>query len=261
MNQLFINLLEKVIFMKKKYIIIGIVITIGLCSLQSGIFCKWKNRQSQVRKILPLNAVLHSYRDATAINKEVTETAVIGAIGDILIHDRVYEDALTENTYDFKPMLANVKGMLEKPDLLLANQETILGGVEMGLSSYPTFNSPQEVGDAFIDAGVDIVSTANNHSLDKGERGILAEIDYFNRVGLPYVGAFKDSIDQANVKNSKCKWNSHGFLILYLRDKRDTYSQRERLFSKFNRSRKNEIRNQACKRKRRCCHHEYPLGE
>ncbi|MGJ7921160.1 CapA family protein [Neobacillus sp. LXY-4] len=147
-----------------------------------------------------VEVALHSARNTTASAKEMQQTATIGAIGDILIHDWVYEDAKTESTYDFKPMLSNIKGAMQKPDFLIANQETILGGVQMGLSSYPTFNSPQEVGDAFIDAGVDFVSTANNHSLDKGERGILAEIDYFNRVGLPYVGAFKDEKDQQTLR-------------------------------------------------------------
>lgn len=212
MKQLFINLLEKVIFMKKKRALTGIVIILGLLSIAVWYFLQMEEQKIASKKNPPINAVLHSYRDANAFNKELTETAVIGAIGDILIHDWVYEDAQTENTYDFKPMLANVKELLEKPDLLLANQETILGGVEMGLSSYPTFNSPQEVGDAFIDAGVDIVSTANNHSLDKGERGILAEIDYFNRVGLPYVGAFKDSADQQTLRIQNVNGISMAFL-------------------------------------------------
>lgn len=135
-----------------------------------------------------------------SVEKEIVQTATIGAIGDILIHDWVYEDAAIDQTYDFKPMLTNIKPFMSKPDFLIANQETILGGIEMGLSSYPTFNSPQEVGDAFIDAGVDFVSTANNHSLDKGERGILTEIAYFNTVGLPYVGVFKDPVDQQTLR-------------------------------------------------------------
>ncbi|MDA6963163.1 CapA family protein, partial [Escherichia coli] len=77
----------------------------------------------------------------------------------------------------FKPMFEHAKTLLKTPDILLANQETILGGPEIGISSYPMFNSPQEVGDALIEAGVDIVSTANNHSLDKGEKGLKTSLD------------------------------------------------------------------------------------
>nr|WP_248893783.1 CapA family protein [Bacillus methanolicus] len=109
-------------------------------------------------------------------------------------------------------MLKQVKPLLLKPDLLLANQETVLGGTELGLSSYPMFNSPQEVGDAFIDAGVDIVSTANNHSLDKGEKGILAAINYYHKKGLPYVGSFKDQADQQTLRIL----NANGIRVAYL---------------------------------------------
>ncbi|MHC0035528.1 CapA family protein [Pseudoneobacillus sp. C159] len=142
----------------------------------------------------------HQEREVFLNGKEITTKLTLGGIGDILIHDWVYEDAYSPSGYDFKPMFKKVKGILQRPDVLLANQETVLGGVEMGLSSYPTFNSPQEVGDALIDAGVDIVSTANNHSLDKGEKGILNSIAYYEKVGLPYVGFFKDKQDQDRLR-------------------------------------------------------------
>ena len=159
-----------------------------------------------------IEAKLHALSSINTTGKLHVETATIGAIGDILIHSQVYNDAQNDSTYDFKPMLKHVKPMLQAPDYLLANQETRLGGVALGLSSYPTFNSPQEVGDALIDAGVDIVSTANNHSLDKGAKGILAEIEYFNRVGLPYVGTFKDVADQQTLRIQ----NVNGIKIAYL---------------------------------------------
>ncbi|WAA10900.1 CapA family protein [Fervidibacillus albus] len=134
------------------------------------------------------------------VYKTWEETAVIGGIGDILIHDWVYEDAETKDGYDFKPMFEPIKFALQEPDLLMANQETVLGGVELGLSSYPTFNSPYEVGDALIDSGVDIVSTANNHTLDRGEKAIQNAIQYYERVGLPYVGHFKNFEDQETIR-------------------------------------------------------------
>ncbi|MDE3838735.1 capsular biosynthesis protein [Bacillus methanolicus] len=150
--------------------------------------------------------------EKTLDEKIFVEKATLAAIGDILIHDWLYEDAKTKNGYDFKPMLKEVKPLLLKPDLLLANQETVLGGTKLGLSSYPLFNSPQEVGDAFIDAGVDIVSTANNHSLDKGEKGIFAAIDYYHKANLPYVGSFKDKKDQQTLRIL----NANGIRVAYL---------------------------------------------
>ncbi len=101
-------------------------------------------------------------------------------VGDALIHSSVYNDALTEDgTYDFKPMLKYVKPILKSYDLKYYNQETILGGSSLGYSSYPRFNSPIEVGDAFLDAGFNLVSLANNHTMDKGETGVINSVNYW----------------------------------------------------------------------------------
>lgn len=142
----------------------------------------------------------HSPRNMVTYGKSYNEKITLGAIGDILIHDTVYEDAFTGETYDFTSMFSLVKDELLKPDLLLANQETILGGVEMGLSSYPAFNSPAEIGKALLNSGVDIVSTANNHSLDRSEDGVISSIRNLESIGLPYVGSFKDKEDQNRLR-------------------------------------------------------------
>ena len=102
-------------------------------------------------------------------------------VGDALIHSSVYEDARQGNgSYDFKPMLEYIKPISSKYDLAYYNQETILGGAELGYSNYPRFNSPYEVGDAFIDAGFNLVSLANNHTMDKGESGVINSVNYWN---------------------------------------------------------------------------------
>jgi poly-gamma-glutamate synthesis protein (capsule biosynthesis protein) len=93
-----------------------------------------------------------------------------------------------------------VKPLLEKPDVLTANQESMLGGQALGLSGYPRFNSPYEVADALVDTGVDIVSTANNHSLDRGEKGIKSEADYLESIGLPHVGSFLTEKDRQKLR-------------------------------------------------------------
>lgn len=102
-------------------------------------------------------------------------------VGDALIHSNLYLDAKKNNgVYDFKPMLEYIKPIINKYDLAYYNQETILGGTELGLSSYPRFNSPQEVGDAFTDSGFNLVSLANNHTMDRGEEGVLKSLQYWN---------------------------------------------------------------------------------
>jgi poly-gamma-glutamate capsule biosynthesis protein CapA/YwtB (metallophosphatase superfamily) len=183
--------------MKKRSFVFSIIFILGIVAISTFLLVNFY-QDSRKEVIYPASG--HETREVFLSGKEMTTQLSLGAIGDILIHDWVYEDAQSSSGYDFKPMFKHVKGKLQKPDLLLANQETVLGGVEMGLTSYPTFNSPQEVGDALIDAGVDIVSTANNHSLDKGEKGILRSIEYYEKVGLPYVGFFKDKEDQEKLR-------------------------------------------------------------
>ncbi len=118
------------------------------------------------------------------IKKEKKEpkeySAKIFMVGDALIHWGVYNDAKqSDGSYDFKPMLETIKPISSKYDLAYYNQETILGGASLGYSSYPMFNSPQEVGDAFIDAGFNMVSLATNHTMDKGEIGVIKSVEYW----------------------------------------------------------------------------------
>ncbi|MDN7246482.1 CapA family protein [Planococcus shenhongbingii] len=118
-----------------------------------------------------------------------TSVASLSAVGDILIHERVYLDAQTENGYDFNPMFAEVKPFLEKSDITIANSESIVGGNEVGLSTYPSFNSPFEVADAMKSAGIDVVSMANNHTLDRGEKAIVSALKYWDKIGMTHTGA------------------------------------------------------------------------
>ena len=112
--------------------------------------------------------------------KAVDYEAKVFMVGDALIHWGVYNDAKqADGSYDFKPQLEYIKPISSKYDLAYYNQETILGGADLGYSSYPRFNSPQEVGDAFIDAGFNMVSLATNHTMDKGEAGVLNSVAYW----------------------------------------------------------------------------------
>lgn len=130
-----------------------------------------------------------------------TTTASLSAIGDILIHDRVYEPAhIGDGKYDFTPHLKNVHTLLKSADITIANQESLIGGTEIGLSSYPSFNSPYEVGDALKASGVDLVTMANNHTLDRGEKAIQSAISHWNQLGIPYTGAFLSEEDKKNIR-------------------------------------------------------------
>ena len=101
-------------------------------------------------------------------------------VGDVLMHTPVTESGLAEDgTYHYEHLFANVKDLIKDADIAMVNQEVILGGTAIGLSGYPAFNAPFEVGDALADAGFDVVLHATNHALDKGEKGIRNCLEFW----------------------------------------------------------------------------------
>ena len=195
--------------MRKKAFITSVLIIIICTTLASILFVNEQKVKNEKKNYPSKN---HSTRPFQLTNRKLIEKVTIGAIGDILIHDVVYQDAYNGQNYNFDPMFENMKALLEKPDILTANQESMLGGLELGLSGYPRFNSPHEVADALIQTGVDIVSTANNHTLDRGIKGIQSEAAYLQSIGLPYVGSFVDDKDQQNLRII----NKNGIKICFL---------------------------------------------
>lgn len=121
-------------------------------------------------------------------------------VGDGLIHGAVYSDAKEGNSYNFYKMLEEMKPIISSYDLAFYNQESILGGTELGLSSYPRFNSPYEVGDAFLDAGFNLVSLANNHTLDRGEVAIRNSLNYWKDKKAYTAGSYESEEDRNNIK-------------------------------------------------------------
>ncbi len=101
-------------------------------------------------------------------------------IGDMLVHEGVYKSGLqSDGTYNFDHLFKQILPDIQAADISIVNQETILGGTELGLSGYPTFNSPYEIGDAIVNAGFNTVLHATNHTIDKGLKGFNNCINYW----------------------------------------------------------------------------------
>lgn len=119
--------------------------------------------------------------ESSTEKKEQDAKVTIVAVGDNLIHNTLIAAGEQEDgTLDYTSLYANIKPDIEKADIAIIDQETILGGSEFEYTGYPIFNSPWEIGDAAIDAGFDIFNCATNHTLDKGWAGIENEIEYFS---------------------------------------------------------------------------------
>ena len=123
-------------------------------------------------------------------------------IGDMLIHEGVYKTGLeSDGSYNFDHLFANILPDLAASDMNIVNQETILGGTEMGLGGYPAFNSPQEIGDAEVKAGFNIILHATNHTLDRGLSGVNNTIEFWKtkHPDTTYLGIHDSEEDAKNI--------------------------------------------------------------
>lgn len=116
----------------------------------------------------------------------------IAAAGDIMFHDTQLESAYDaqNSSYDFKNVFEDVKPIFSAADLALANFETTTAGSDEGYRGYPTFNSPDEAVDAIKYAGIDVLTTANNHSLDTGSQGLKRTVEVIREKGLGSLGTY-----------------------------------------------------------------------
>ncbi len=176
--------------MKKKLaisLVIIVLITVGICFFT-------QNNQKEETKLK---------EKKTEIKKEPeikTSKLSLIMVGDALLHSSLYRDGYNNGTYNFTSQLELIKPIVQNYDLAFYNQESILGGTELGLSDYPTFNSPKEFGDAMIDAGFNLVSLANNHTLDRGEKAVISSCNYWKTKDVLTAGSYTSNEEANEIK-------------------------------------------------------------
>lgn len=150
--------------MKKVWILLGCLLLLWGCSIEKDLTEKKEIKESEPVK--------------TEVKDDIRDTTFL-AVGDNLIHGAIYYyNAVGDGTYDFKDIYQYTNAYTREADIAYINQETICGGTELGLSHYPSFNSPYEVLDAVADAGFDWMAASSNHTLDKGIQGITNQLTY-----------------------------------------------------------------------------------
>ena len=134
--------------------------------------------------------------------------------GDVLLHTRLaYWSEDGKGGYDLNPIFKLIKPIIKKADLAIVNQETILGGKELGVSGYPTFNGPYELGDAIANAGFDVVLQSNNHSLDRGKQGIYNCLNFWKK--YPKIKTVGINTSEAQ-KKKLCIYKKNGIKVAIL---------------------------------------------
>ena len=178
------------------FILLGIIIFGSLLFLAVLIY-NFKIKEPETETQLQSTKAVTKEKE---ILKDETSQLSLVMVGDCLIHEAVYNSAkLSDGSYDFTPMFTLVKPIIQEYDLAFYNQESILGGVQLGLSAYPRFNSPYSVGDAMVDAGFNLVSLANNHTLDRGTDAINNSLNYWKNKNVLTSGSYSSFEDRDNI--------------------------------------------------------------
>lgn len=151
----------------------------------------------------PVIIPVSSSESQSGEEQEVTFSNVrFMAVGDNLIHNCLYNQAKERGgdkwEYDFSYVYEKVKPIIQQADVAFINQETVLASAYFEPSNYPRFCTPNEMGDCLLDVGFNVFNHANNHMLDKGQKGIQATLEYWDtKKGQDFcvTGMYKDQND------------------------------------------------------------------
>lgn len=156
-------------------------------------------------------------QSAEAMGSEPVEISLV-AVGDILQHAQVWQSGeLEDGTRNYDHLFRHIAGELADKDVKIVNQETPMGGDELGFTGFPTFNGPQEVGDAEAAAGFNVVLKATNHVMDTGYEGLKNELAFWrgNHPEMTVVGA-RDPDDPSTSVNDVYVYEKDGFKVAIL---------------------------------------------
>lgn len=144
----------------------------------------------------------------TELNKEGDAQKYTGTMtvaGNVLVNSNMWSDTVSsDGTYDFKYVFEKLKNDIKVSNVNLYSQESILGGKDLGASSFSVYNSPLDTGDAMVDLGFNMVSLANYQSFDKGTQGITNTINYLKENKVSYSG-ISDTLENRLSNNTITK--------------------------------------------------------
>lgn len=164
------------------------IITFGIIF---GISIKDLTKNEELSKALINNTTNTSIAFSVQNNTIIEDkTLSISVIGDIMCHNTQFKDAYSNGQYNFSYVFSDIKNYIEKADISIGNLETTFAGRDKIYSGYPQFNTPEALAYSLKELGIDILTTANNHSLDTGYSGIESTIKFLDEAQLSHTGTF-----------------------------------------------------------------------
>lgn len=193
------------------------VFVITVLNAISGGLKKISNTSNKVnKKVHLLSDFLHNdnkYPLYPKISNEqiskIEESIKISFVGDLILLKEMVENGYKEDIsdHDFSEMFSIVKNYWKENDFNIGVFEGPVAGEEKGFSSsnygdgFRLFlNFPKAFSMNVKEAGIDVVTLANNHLLDQGIEGYLNTLQTLDEIGLPHIGAYRSEEDKNNEK-------------------------------------------------------------
>lgn len=168
--------------MKKRinwaFILVFIVVFILSVKFNIG---EGKSESESKSKVISM-AILKN--QVTGSEKKLT----VIAVGDIMFHIPQIKNAYNGKTYDFRSVFEEIKPELESADISMGNFEAVISP-SLKFSGFPKFNVPAQTLEGIKYSGIDLLSEANNHIMDKGQSGLNSTTKLIKQNGMICVGA------------------------------------------------------------------------
>lgn len=181
-----------------------LVVVVGslLCLiLLSGNTCTSMKKTMAERSGNVTDTSLQTSLSYLPLQEDTVTEITINLVGDLMCHKPQTSNAeVSPGVYNFKPSFEYIKPYLQDADLTVGNLETTFAGTSQPYAGYPAFNSPDAYCAALKDAGFDFLVTANNHSMDTREAGLLRTISIVKQNGLGYAGTYLSQRDRDSIR-------------------------------------------------------------
>ncbi|MCD8153943.1 MAG: CapA family protein [Clostridiales bacterium] len=179
-NNLPLNFKEKSHARLSLYISIAVLILLLIFLRQVDSVLILKPAQEARKQADQLQAEKEAEEEEAASAATVTTVSVL-AVGDNLYHSDLLESGESDTgDWNYDHVYDNLREKIQAADIAIVNQETILTSEHSAVSSYPSFATPTEVGDALVNAGFDVVASATNHVDDYGNDYIDETLNFWS---------------------------------------------------------------------------------
>ena len=153
----------------------------------------------------PLKTLIWPGETKTGTTAQTTTQTTSGqrvsivAVGDNLPDDDIGYDAdarageMGDGNYDYSHLYENVKSYIQAADIAIVTEETVCAGNEIGPQDYECFNACDQLADAIVGAGFDIVALAANHIYDWMQAGVIHNAELWESKPITQIGSHSSS--------------------------------------------------------------------